>query len=130
MRSASIKFIVSVFVLTALYAGLEFVLNSKIPPQMQMHSWLPLLLLFATSVIVVHSFLLKAAQGPGKDFARAFILSTTLKFFLYLLILIVFLLFAAENVKALALHFLFYYASFTILEVSMLQSALKSSKAK
>ena len=51
-----------------------------------------------------------------------------LKFFFYFMLLLVFLLFSTENKQALILHFLFYYAVFTVLEVSMLYGEMQKGK--
>ena len=44
------------------------------------------------------------------------------------MLLLVFLLFSTENKQALILHFLFYYAVFTVLEVSMLYGEMQKGK--
>jgi hypothetical protein len=54
--------------------------------------------------------------------------ATMAKFFIFLSVLIGFLMFSQENKKVLALHFLFYYAVFTILEVSMLYSSMRKTR--
>lgn len=76
----------------------------------------------------VHLFLLNRAQGSGASFVRSFIGSTALKFMFYLMILIVFVLFTKDNKQVLVIHFLVYYAIYTVLEVAMLYSALQQLK--
>lgn len=95
---------------------------------MKLKSGYALLGFFVVSVVLVHLFLSRAAKGSPQGFVRSFMLATVLKFFAYLTVLIGFLLYSSENKKTLILHFLFYYAVFTVLEVSHLYSELRKKK--
>jgi len=95
------------------------------PERMQLNDGYWLLAIFAVTVVVVHFLLLQSKTKPGSTFIRAFMLSTTLKFFFYLMVLAVFLLFSKDNKQVLALHFLFYYLVFNILEVTMLYREIR-----
>lgn len=89
-----------------------------------------LLGIFAFLVTAIHLFLVNASNGDGQAFIRKFLAITVFKFMLYIFILLVFLLFSAENKQALILHFLFYYAVFTVLEVSFLYAEIQNQKKK
>jgi len=126
MKSATTKFLALVFMLTVLCAALQWVWNNQMPEKMRLYDGYWLLGLFAITVTVVHLVMLNSKSGPGNSFIRAFMLSTTLKFFFYLTVLVAFLLYSKSNKQTLVIHFLFYYLVFSILEITMLyKEALK-----
>ena len=84
-----------------------------------------LLGIFAVTVSVVHLLLVNTKNDKGNAFIRMFMLATTLKFFLYLAVLVGFLLYSKDNRQTLALHFLFYYFVFSVLEVSVLYKEVR-----
>lgn len=128
MGSKAIKFIISVFGLTALCVGAEIVWNSQMPPHMHITNAYLMLGIFAAITLAIHLFLLKSSAGDPKAFVRAFMTTTTLKFFVYMALLIGFIMFSTENKQSIAIHFLFYYAVFTVLEVSMLYGEINRAK--
>ena len=97
---------------------------------MRMKDGFLLLGIFAASVTAIHLILLKSSNGEGKLFVQKYLAATVFKFMFYVFLVIVFLLFSADNKTALILHFLFYYAVFTILEVSMLYTELNKLRGK
>ena len=109
-----------IFVITVICIALQWEWNQQAPEKMRLQVGYYLLGIFAVTVTAVHLLLLNAKKSPGSSFIRAFMLATTLKFFFYLTVLAAFLLFTSENKQALALHFLFYYFVFNVLEISML----------
>lgn len=98
------------------------------PDEKDLQNGILLLGIFATAVTAIHLFLLKQSGGDGKKFINSFLAASVLKFFFYMLVLIFFLLMTQENKQTLILHFLFYYAVFTVLEVSMLYNELQRAK--
>ena len=92
---------------------------------MRLYDGFWLLAIFSVSVIVVHLALVNAAKNQGNGFIRAFMTAMVVKFFIYLSVLMLFMLFTKDNKQALALHFLFYYFTFNALEVSMLYSEVR-----
>lgn len=109
-----------VFVLTLICAGLQWVWNTEMPEKMRLYDGFWLLGFFAVSVVAVHLVLLSATKGSGSSFIRAFMASMVIKFFIYITLLMVFMLYSKDNKQTLVLHFLFYYFAFNALEVSML----------
>lgn len=120
-----LKFLLSVAVLTAMCAGLEYWWNLHAAEEMKFSNGYLMLGIFAVSVVAVHSFLLQSSKGEPKAFVNKFMAATFIKLFFYMFVLVFFLFLTETNKKALALHFLFFYAVYTVLEVSMLISALK-----
>jgi len=125
MKSSVTKFLAMVFILTAVCVVLQLVWNNQMPEKMRLYDGFWLLGIFAVTVTAVHLLLLNAKGSDGNAFIRAFMLSTTLKFFFYLTVLIGFVLYSKDNRQTLAIHFLFYYFAFSALEVSMLYKEIK-----
>ena len=122
MKSAATKFLAFVFTLTALCVLAQYEWNLLAPDKMHMRDGYYLLAIFAITVSAVHLMLLNAKKAYGATFIRTFMLFTTLKFFFYLTVLAAFILLARDNKIAIAMHFLFYYFIFNVLEISMLYS--------
>jgi len=125
MKSSKTKFLALVFMLTLLCIALQWTWNSYMPEKFQCHAGFLLLGIFASTVTLTHLLLINAKKDPGNSFVRAFMLSSTLKFFFYLSVLVLFLLYGDDSKQALALHFLFYYFAFNTLEISMLYTEVK-----
>lgn len=119
MRSASVRFLLGVLVITAICVVCE-VLWKLYLPALGMSNPYVLLGLFVVIVSALHLFLLNSVEGRPQKFIRAFMASMGLKLLLFMLVLAGFLMLTAENPKSVILHFLLYYTLFTILEVAML----------
>jgi hypothetical protein len=130
MKSSSLKFLSAVFILTGICGAIEFLWNNQVAENMRMKNGFLLLGIFAASVTAIHLFLLQSSKGDGQQFVRKYLAATVFKFMFYIFLVLVFLLFSTDNKTALVLHFLFYYAVFTVLEVSMLYSELSKLKSK
>lgn len=130
MPSAAVKFTGSVLALAAVCAGLQLLWNQQMPANMHLKNGFLLLGIFVVAVTAIHLFLLRSAKGDGQAFIRKYLAVTMFKFMVYIFILQVFLLFSHENKQALILHFLFYYAVFTVLEVSFLYAEIQNQKKK
>ena len=120
MKSVTKNFLVLVFVLTVICAGLQWVWNNQMRGKMHLYDGPGLLAFFSGSVVVVHVVLLAATKDSGNAFIRAFMASMVIKFFLYIAVLMLCLLYSKDNKQTLVIHFLFYYFIFNALEVSML----------
>jgi hypothetical protein len=120
MKSATTKFLAFVFLLTCICAALQWVWNNQMPEKLRLYDGYWLLGIFAVSVTAIHLLLLNSKKSPSNSFIRAFMLSTTLKFFFYLTVLVAFLLYSKDNKQTLIIHFLFYYTVFNVLEIIML----------
>ncbi len=130
MPSSPLKFIGSVALLASICAALQYYWNLQMPQNMHLQNGFLLLGIFVVSVTAIHLFLVSASNGDGQAFIRKFLAVTMFKFMFYIFILLVFLLLTSENKQALILHFLFYYAVFTVLEVSFLYSEIQKQKKK
>lgn len=86
--------------------------------------------IFAGITGLVHLFLLKAAQKDPKSFVKGFMAATTIKIFLYLGFLVIFILFARQNAAVFIGEFAAFYFVFTVFEVSLLYGSVnKKTKA-
>jgi len=128
MKSSSTKFLIAVLAVTLLCAVLQVLWNNQAPEKYRLANGFVLLGIFALSITGIHLFLLSSAKGDGQAFVRKYMASTVFKFMFYILLLVVILLFSSDNKTAIILHFLFYYAVFTVLEVSFLYSELQKLK--
>jgi hypothetical protein len=128
LKSASGRFILLASLITAGCAVLQIVWNQQAPVNLRLQSGFVLLGVFALSVTGIHLFLLRSAKGEPQAFIRKYLASTVFKFLFYILLLLVFLLFSEESKLALILHFLLYYAVFTVLEVGMLYTEMLKLK--
>jgi hypothetical protein len=124
MKQQTFKFLIAVVVLAIICFVLQIWWNVQLPEKMKLYNGGLLLGSFVAIVTSFHLFLLRQSDGTGSAFIRNFMASTVFKFFLYMSVLIGFLLYSPTNKQTIVLHFLFYYAVFTILEVSMLYSTM------
>lgn len=125
---SSAWFLIVIFLTVATCAVLQKVWNVCAPPKFVASNGFVLLAFFALSAVVVHFFLLSSAKGNAQAFVRKFMVSTVFKLLLYIFFLVVLLLFTRDSKPALILHFLFYYAVFTVLEVVLLYLELGKKK--
>ena len=128
MKVASRNFLITISIVTLLCIMFQLIWNSKAPENYVISNGFILLGMFVATVSLIHLFLIKASQGKAQEFIRKYLASTVLKFMFYVLVLIVLLLFSSDNKTAIILHFLFYYALFTVLEVSFLYRELQQLK--
>ena len=128
MKSSSSKFLITVFVVTLICLALQMVWNRQAPEKYVFQNGYMLLGIFSLSITVIHLFLVSSAKGEPQAFIRKYMASTVFKFMFYILLLIVLLLFTSDNKTILILHYLFYYAVFTVLEVGFLYSELRKMK--
>lgn len=128
MRTASSKFQFVILVVTIVCAALQWFINNNGPENLRLQSGFLLLGFFSFTVTALHTYLVKAANGNGQAFVRKYMATTVFKFMLYILLLIILLLYSEENKRAIILHFLFYYALFTVLEVGFLYKQLQQLK--
>lgn len=120
MRSPVTRFLLAMVIITAICMVAEVLWKLYLPPVLGMQNGLVLLGIMVTVVTALHLFLLRSVEGRPQNFVRAFMVTMVLKFMLFMLLLVGFLMFTAESPKGVVLHFLLYYSLFTILEVAML----------
>lgn len=80
---------------------------------------------FAAVTGVVHTFLLRAAQKDPKSFVKGFMAANTIKIFIYLGFLVIFVLFMKSNAVVFISEFAVFYFVFTAFEVSLLYRYLR-----
>lgn len=112
-----------------LIAGGAFHLyNQNVDPQYtHKHGWLSFGV-FATVTGLVHLFLLRAAQKDPKAFVKGFMAANTIKIFVYLGFLVLFVLFMKSNAVVFIAQFAIFYFVFTVFEVSLLYRYLRPEK--
>ena len=80
--------------------------------------------------VIIHSFLLKASEKSPNKFVNTFILLTSAKMMISLIIIVVIVFTNKPNFLAPALTFAFLYLLFTILEVILIVQDLNNLKNK
>lgn len=84
--------------------------------------------MFAAVTGLIHTFLLRAAQKDPKAFIRGFLAATTLKLFIYLGFLVIFILFQREKAAVFISEFAAFYFIFTVFEVTLLYGSVRPKK--
>lgn len=128
MKSSSSKFLLAVLAVTMVCAALQMLWNQQAPVPYRLQNGYVLLGIFSLSITAIHLFLVNSAKGEPQAFIRKYMASTVFKFMFYILLLIVLLLYSNDNKRILILHYLFYYAVFTVLEVGFLYNELQKAK--
>jgi hypothetical protein len=84
-----------------------------------------ILTFFLVCNLIFHFVLIKRFKKNPHKFFQIFLLLTTVKIFIYLIFLVVYLFFIRNGVKCYLLSFLFTYLGFTIYETVMLSRFFK-----
>lgn len=125
MRSPVTRFLITMVIVVAICMVAEVPWRLYLPAVLGMQKAFVMLGIMVTTVVSLHLFLLRSVEGRPQNFVRAFMVTMVLKFMLFMLLLIGFLMFTAESPKGVVLHFLLYYSLFTILEVAMLYKGVQ-----
>jgi L-asparagine transporter-like permease len=111
-----IRLLIFVAIITLIASGLYFTVLSKF--------YLPVfpyvLLFFAIISALTHYILIKSGKSRIAKFSTSFMGITSLKLFLYLIFIIVYLLIDKTNALVFVLTFFIIYLLFTIFETSLL----------
>src|SRR5688500_14007633 len=97
MKSSSVKFLSMIVVITLVCGVLQIVWNNQAAEDMKLQHGFFLLGFFAVTAIGIHFFLLNSAKGKPQKFITSFLGSTVFKFFLYIIVLLLFLFLTNEN---------------------------------
>lgn len=114
------KFALAFGIVTAALIAINLLLCPAWPALFQLRSGLLLLTLVSLVVFVSHLILLRSSLGKPNAFIRAFMGTMALKLLVYILIVAVFLIVKYDDPRAVVLHFLVYYISYTVLETALL----------
>lgn len=124
MRQPIFNFLLGVVVLTLACFAAQYVWNTNAPAHLHLYHGWALLLVFPVTVTGLHLLLTRSGLSPQASI-RTFLGTSMLKLMLYLGVLLIFLLFSKQDKKMLAVHFLAYYAVFSVFEYVMLQIAFR-----
>ena len=119
------KYLFRLIIFVLIIGLLAFVLYSTVFKSFYLPIF-PYLLLFFTSVsLIMHYVLLKAGNSRIAKFSTYFMGTTSLKLFLYLIFIIVYLIIDKSNALVFILTFFILYLLFTVFETSSLLKDLK-----
>lgn len=108
-------------------AGFWFYNQNVDPQYTHPKGWISFAI-FATVTGIIHIFLLRAAQKDPKSFVKGFMAANTVKIFIYLGFLVIFVLFMKTNATVFISEFAVFYFVFTAFEVSLLYQYLRPKK--
>lgn len=114
------SFFIACSILTLILGGGIFLWSSKAPANL-VYPWAYWLLgVFYVASLLIHYTLIKAGEKEPKLFVRSFLATTTLKLFVYLLVIVSYLFIDKKYGFVFVYHFLVFYFAFTVFEVAML----------
>ncbi|HTF06341.1 MAG TPA: hypothetical protein VK826_20055 [Bacteroidia bacterium] len=127
--NALTRFALIYLIFLAVTGGLFFFYNTSVPPEyVHPYGWVSYAV-FAVITGIVHFTLLRAAQKDPKAFVRGFIAANTIKIFVYLGFLVLFVLFIKTGAVVFISQFAIFYLVFTVFETSLLYRYLRPKKS-
>lgn len=115
------------FLLIAVACG-QYAFNNLAPANYQHKlAWL-IFGVIGGITLILHVYLLRAAAGDPKGFIRGFMAVNTIKIFIYLAFLVVFVMFNRQSAAPFIGHFAAYYFIFTASESVLLYRYLLPKK--
>lgn len=111
------SFLIKLFIFSLSIAVILFITIQMLPDEYKRVEYWFVLLFFIFSTAIIQNIFLKAEKQSPATFIRAFMAVTGLKFFLYLLLIIVYLLLAKKGALPVVLCFLLMYLAFMTFEV-------------
>ncbi len=127
MSSIARKFILKIIVLTLLVSGIASVLFSSVLQAYQLKAFPYQILLLAFATTVGHLLVVRASKLNTLKFSNAFMISVTLKLFIYILFMLIYLWIDHSQVIIFAVSFLILYLIYTLFEVSEILKFLKNN---
>jgi hypothetical protein len=123
-----LRFVIIYLGFLLITGGAFHLYNLNVDPRFtHSHGWLAFAV-FALVTGLVHMFLLQAGKKDPKIFIRGFLAATTIKIFVYLGFLVVFVMSMRENAAVFIGEFAAFYFIFTVFEVSLLYRAVRPQK--
>lgn len=126
--NAYLRFGLTYLLFLIVVGGAQFAFNVNAPVNMtHNYAWVVFGVIAGTTGIL-HFYLLYAAGKDPKAFVRSFMATNTLKIFVYLGFLVVYVVFNQDGAAAFIGHFAAYYLIFTVFEVTLLYRYLLAKK--
>jgi L-asparagine transporter-like permease len=116
-KKAFQKFILILSVTTAVIIALAMLIYSLTPPHYYTRAFPFLLLFFYIVNLLMYRFLLKEMEKRPEKFINAFMAITTIKLFLYMIVMVVYAMIFKEDAKQFITVFFILYVVFTSIEV-------------
>jgi hypothetical protein len=119
------RFLIQVTSLSLLCSAGIIAWNQMAPAEKQLNALWFILALFILLTIGIHHFLVRSAEKKPGAFVNTFMAATSLKLFLYLMVLVLFCLFNRQKAVVFIMGFLIIYFAFTAFEVIILLKFLQ-----
>jgi hypothetical protein len=125
MRKKYQKFIIQLTILSLIIGVIVAILNRLFSPGIISPALPWLIALFYIVTALVHLILLRITTLNPRKFVGFFMLATTVKLMVYLIVLVVYVFFVKEGLLAFILSFFILYIIYTIFEVFTFLSQTK-----
>ena len=121
------NFLFKLFAFALIIAAVDFCWIRFMPVDKHIpHVWL-MLGFFCVMTTVFHFFSIQQSKGKPQAFVRYYMLSTALRFFLYIIVIIAYRYYDKSTLIPFAIGFMVHYFLFTAFEVPVLQKELKKN---
>ena len=120
-----LKYITRLLIFAAVLSLVVYGLFTSVLEQFYLPVFPYLIAFFVSISVLVHFILLKASNYRIAKFSTFFMGSVTLKLFMYIIFLVVYVLFDKENAVPFLITFFVFYLAFTVFETISLLIDLK-----
>jgi len=129
MASISNKFIIQLFVFSAVIGliayGLTFIL-----PENYFSPVIPFLFPFFISItVIIYNFLIKSSEKKFNNFVNRFMMTTFIKLFVYLIVLIAYVFTHKQDAVPFIFAFFILYLAYTVFDVIILLKYTNNEKS-
>jgi hypothetical protein len=118
--SAHVRLLISFVLFAIIIACAQFVFNLYAPANFQTNLAWVIYAIVAGATGAIHFFLIRAAAKEPKVFIRGFMAANTIKIFIYLVFIVLYVFSADSGAGAFIGHFGAYYLIFTVFEITAL----------
>jgi hypothetical protein len=125
MRKKYLQFIIRLTILSLGLGLIAYILGRLLPDGMVPHALPYLFLLFYVTGAMVHYVLLRITALNPRKFVSYFMLATFFKLMNYLIVIVVYTIYAKEGILSFILSFFILYIIYTVFEVATILAQTK-----
>ncbi len=119
-KDTLLRFVKSLVITTVIIVIVGVIFYSLTPAEFYSYTFPYLLAFFMLASVLVYHFMLKAIDKRPARFVNIFLLTTMIKLFAYMAVMIIFALLNREDARAFIVTFFILYMVYTSVEVSSL----------
>ncbi|MFC2086288.1 hypothetical protein ACFLQ9_01065 [Bacteroidota bacterium] len=121
------SYLIKILVLTFIVSFLTFMFYSFLFEEYYLNIIPYVILLFTTVVVLFHIIVTRISKKNISKFTSFFMLSSTLKLFIYIIFIVVYLVFNRQHAMAFIVYFLILYIVYTAFEVIVILPEIKKT---